>query len=68
MKEWTPLAEQENAYAQSNLGNIYKYGQGVLQDYKTAVKWFNLKAEQGLADAQSNLGVMYATGQGCSQG
>ena len=43
---------------------MYDNGQGVLQDYKTAVKWYILSAEQGNAEAQYNLGVMYALGQG----
>jgi TPR repeat protein len=43
---------------------MYENGQGVPQDYKTAVKWYTLAAEQGDADAQGNLGVMYAFGDG----
>ena len=64
LREWTPLAEQGDADAQSNLGVMYKKGQGVLQNYKTAVKWYRLAAEQGYADTQSNLGAMYANGNG----
>jgi uncharacterized protein len=59
-----PLAEQGHAYAQYHLGRMYKYGQGVPQDYKEAVKWYRLSAEQGDASAQYNLGVMYEDGQG----
>ena len=47
-----------------NLGLMYEKGQGVPQDYKTAVKWYRLAAEQGHANAQSNLGVKYAFGVG----
>ena len=65
--EWRPLAEQGNAYAQFNLGRMYRQGLGVPQDYKIALKWFTLAAEQGIADAQTNLGVMYGTGQGVIQ-
>jgi len=43
---------------------MYRKGDGVPQDYKTAVKWYTLAAEQGDADAQNNLGLMYALGQG----
>jgi len=64
LKEWTPLAEQGNAYAQHNLGVMYSNGQGVPQDDKTAVKWYTLAAEQGNAIAQHNLGAMYAFGTG----
>ena len=39
-------------------------GLGVVQDYKTAVKWYTLAAEQGYAGAQYNLGFMYRKGQG----
>ena len=46
---------------------MYAKGQGVLQDYKTAVKWSKLAAEQGDARAQGNLGTFYATGQGVIQ-
>ena len=67
LREWEPLAEQGLAAAQSNLGVMYKNGQGVPQDNKTAVKWYRLAAEQGGSFAQLNLGVMYANGQGVPQ-
>jgi len=35
---------------------MYRRGQGVSQNYKTAAKWFRLAAEQGDAAAQFNLG------------
>jgi TPR repeat protein len=40
------------------------YGHGVAQDYKEAVKWYQLAAEQGNAEAQYNFGRMYRYGQG----
>jgi TPR repeat protein len=46
---------------------MYDNGYGVLQDDKTAVKWYTLAAEQGNAYAQYNLGVMYRDGQGVLQ-
>ena len=66
-KLWLSLAEQGNASAQFNLGNMYANGQGVKQDDFEAVKWFRQAAEQGYTDAQFNLGVMYAKGQGVRQ-
>ena len=57
---WLPLAEQGNATAQNNLGNMYSEGKGVPQDYKEAVKWLRLSAEQGNAVAQYHLGIMYS--------
>ena len=53
LREWTPLAKYGNAAVQYNLGTMYQNGQGVPQDYKTAVKWFKLAAEQGNAYAQA---------------
>lgn len=58
------LADQGLAGAQQNLGNMYRKGQGVPQDYAEAAKWFRKAAEQGRADAQSNLGKMYENGLG----
>ena len=61
LREWTPLAEQGNAAAQTNLGVMYDNGQGVPQDYAAAVRWYRLAAEQGYAAAQSNLGPCTAS-------
>ena len=63
----TPLAEQGNVKAQYNLGLMYDMGEGVLQDYKEAVRWYQLAAEQGYSSAQHNLGLLYFNGQGISQ-
>ena len=46
---------------------MYQNGQGVIQNYKIAVKWYKLSAEQGHPDAQSNLGNMYTKGDGVIQ-
>jgi TPR repeat protein len=61
------LAEKGDAIAQFNLGVMYDEGQGVEQDFKEAVKWYQKAADQGFATAQSNLGVMYFKGQGVEQ-
>ena len=53
--------------AQFYLGVMYDNGQGVPQDYATAVKWYRKSAKQGYAKAQNNLGVMYDNGQGVPQ-
>jgi TPR repeat protein len=46
---------------------LYYEGNGVTQNYETALKWYRLAAEQGYAYAQSALGRMYADGHGVSQ-
>jgi TPR repeat protein len=67
VKWFRKAAEQGNAFAQFNLGQIYTQGKGVPQDYAEAVKWWRKAAEQGNAPAQYNLGVMYLHGQGVRQ-
>ena len=59
-------AEQGNAMAQTILGAIYRYGNGVPQDYLQAASWYRKAAEQGLAEAQFNLGNLYRYGRGVS--
>jgi len=67
LREWTPLAKQGGAIAQTLLGTMYDEGQGVPQDNKTAVKWYRLAAKQGVSSAQFSLGLMYANGDGVPQ-
>ena len=64
LAEWVPLAEQGDVVAQNSLGALYKFGLGVTQNAKTAVKWYSLAAEQGDAAGQYGLGTMYANGEG----
>jgi hypothetical protein len=49
LREWKPLAEQGDSAAQRNLGLMYDNGQGVPQDYKTAVKWYSHETPVGVA-------------------
>ena len=51
-KEWKRLAIQGDARAQFNLGVMFERGQGVLQDYKEAVKWYHVAADQENGSAQ----------------
>ncbi len=48
LKEFRPLAEQEFALSQFNLGLMYAKGQGVPQDYVQAYRWYTLAASQGI--------------------
>jgi TPR repeat protein len=58
LQEWLPLAEQQNAAAQTRLGTMYARGEGVSQNYTHALKWYRKAAEQGQSVAQFNLGVI----------
>ena len=60
-------AENGDAKAQYNLGEMYRKGEGVLDNDREAVKWYRKAAEQGLAEAQNALGVMYNRGMGVEQ-
>ena len=62
-----PLAEQGDADAQYNLGNVYVTGKGVPKDGAEAAKWFRRAADQGHATAQYNLGVLFGGGWGVPQ-
>jgi len=64
LRELKPLSEQGHAGAQTILGLMYAYGDGVAQNHKEAVKWYRLAAEQGFAYAQYQLGTMYYFGGG----
>jgi len=60
-------AEQGNAQAQYNLGDLYDHGRGVPQDYAQAAFWYRKAAEQGNAASQFMLGDLYRQGQGVPQ-
>ena len=61
------LAEAEDAAAQTELGERYKDGRGVVQDDAVGVSWFRRAAEQGYAPGQAALGSMYGRGRGVVQ-
>ncbi|SFX40504.1 tetratricopeptide repeat protein [Ruminococcus sp. XPD3002] len=60
-------AELGNPVAQSFLGDMYYYGQGVQEDYAEAAKLYRKAAELGNAYAQYSLGWMFDTGKGVTE-
>jgi 3-oxoacyl-[acyl-carrier-protein] synthase II len=56
--------EQEHISAKYNLGRCYYYGNGVKQDYGSAVSLFTQSAGQGNTDANKYLAFCYAEGLG----
>jgi TPR repeat protein len=56
-------AKQGDAIAQNQLGIAYAIGEGVPQNFTTALKWFRLAAEKGYVEAQYNLGIFYLNGE-----
>ncbi|KAF9537847.1 hypothetical protein EC957_007568 [Mortierella hygrophila] len=53
--------------AQVALGDMYKDGKGIAQDYQAAMDWYLKAAQQGHATAQSNIGILYSNGRGVPQ-
>ncbi|KAF9129449.1 hypothetical protein BGW39_004173 [Mortierella sp. 14UC] len=51
-------------YAQLALGDLYKAGKGVHQNYQTALDWYQKAANQGLAYAQFSVGNFYDYSRG----
>mgnify|MGYP002640615052 CR=1 FL=1 len=54
-------------FPEEELNDYEVEGDGVVQDYAEALKWYRLAAEQGSPYAQHNLGVMYENGNGVVQ-
>lgn len=67
LAEWTPLAENGDATAQSLLGLMYRGNPGMAADDATSTVWYHRAAEQGHAHAQYNLGLAYLAGRGVRQ-
>jgi len=63
----TKKAKSGDASYQNLLGNLYKLGQDVEQNYTDAVIWYELSAAQGYPNAMYNLGLMYQNGFGLKQ-
>ena len=66
-KKLMPLAKAGDVIAQYSIGTSYLHGQGVPQDFKEAVKWYQLAAYQGDWFSQNVLGFMYKQGLGVPQ-
>jgi TPR repeat protein len=66
LQELKSKALEGDADAQFNLGQIYRKGEGVPQDYKEAVKWFKKATEHGYTGGgiQIVLATMYHEGKG----
>ena len=57
-------AENDDPFAQNELGDMYYNGTGVEKDYHKAVEWYQKSAIKRIAKAQCNLGYMYYNGFG----
>lgn len=62
LAEWNELAEQGHGEARFRLAEMYRNGDGVEQDDRTALRWYRLAAETGLVIAQNYMGWIYENG------
>lgn len=60
-------ADGGHAEAAFNLASLYAKGDGVDQDYQTAVSYLQKSSNGGYYPAMTNLGLLYAQGQGVKQ-
>jgi TPR repeat protein len=67
LKEWQPLAEAGDEYAQVLLALMYYNGIGVPQDAAEAARLYRLAGDQDHSEAQFALGQMYDQGKGVPQ-
>jgi TPR repeat protein len=61
MRLLRPLADLGNAVAQSYLGDMYNFGEGVPQNYAQAVVWLRKAAEQGKSEPNYDSAVITAS-------
>jgi TPR repeat protein len=62
---WCQRAAESNlAWAQYNLGLMYRKGEGVAQSDVEAAHWYRRAAHQGFAEAQQKLADLYYVGRG----
>ena len=50
-----------------SIGHMYRYGEGVEQDYTKALEWYNKAVNAGNASAMYSIGYMYDYGEGVEQ-
>ena len=61
---WLPAAEEGDADAQVNVGEIFEKGVGGTPNYQAAFIWYEKAAKKGNARGQFNLGTLYEQGLG----
>lgn len=65
--QWKLSAAAGFVAAKNSLGRAYYFGEGVRQDYKTALLWLTQAAMAGNAEAQNFVGAMHQNGEGTAE-
>ena len=60
-------ASKGSTLAQSTLGGLFIYGNGVQKDYKEALKWHKSALKKNFDYSQASIAWMYMNGQGLEQ-
>ena len=61
------VAETGNIEAMCQLGIMYQYGIGTVQNYYSAYKWYKMAAQGGDSRAKANIGFLHLFGLGTFQ-
>ena len=61
LREWLPLAAENDSGALYNLGQMYRMGQGVPKNVSIAEQYYRRASKQGHAASRGNLGSIYFT-------
>ncbi len=61
---WLPFAQQGQAEAQTQVGEMYERGIGTVADYATAAQWYAKASQQGDSRALINLASLHERGLG----
>ncbi|MBC7994506.1 MAG: sel1 repeat family protein, partial [Rhizobacter sp.] len=61
---WLPFAQQGNAEAQTQVGEMYERGIGTVPDHATAATWYAKASQQGDSRALINLASLHERGLG----
>lgn len=64
---WYPLADEQDAKAQTAIAFLYLKGLGVRQDDVRAADWYRRAAELGRPEAQFFFGMLHHLGRGVPQ-
>lgn len=67
LRLWLPFAEQGDAQAQNQVGELYERGLGTLADPGAAARWYQKAADQGDSRALINLASLYERGLGVTR-
>ncbi|MGL4575672.1 MAG: caspase family protein [Burkholderiaceae bacterium] len=67
LKIWLPFANEGDADAQVNVGEIYERGVGGAPDYAVAAQWYERAIAKGSVRAMVNLAALYERGAGVSR-